>query len=574
MLSLFLLALFCLPSFKSLWQPGFFDSHDGNYHLVRLMHFFQELKNGQFPVRFGTNMAFGYGYPVFNFFYPLPYYLGSLIHLFGFDFSSSIKLMIATSFIFSGFFCFLWLRSHFNRLPSFVGAVLFSYTPYRFLVNYVSLSIGTILSFVFIPLILLAISRFILNNQRKYLPLLSVSLACLITSHNVSALISFPFVLTYTLVLLFQKKQFNFTNIRSLLLSLLLSLGLSSFFLIPMIHDLAYVNLGRHVAVDYIHHFPTIKQLIYSPWGHGYSVLGSADRESFQVGIVQWLMVVLTLAYFIVKKILRQTYSTSDKLAFMFLIIFVITVFLMLPSSTIIWDHLPLMPQIQFPWRLLFVTTLIVPFLAAKFLSLYKNKSLYFLSLFFILLAYRGNHNHFFTRNFHRYPDNHYLSNQKIYYGSADIAWETRPRWVNFIPSNLPDTLIAQNPLVKIKSLDLSPKEKIKVKINATTDTSLTFNFFHYPNWQAKLGSSEQNLHSLPMSPDSSGLATINIPSGQNLLSISYAPTPIQQSADTITLFSLIILIFIIVLQHCPGLCFSKLTRFFKTTSTNHPIKR
>jgi len=35
-------------------------------------------------------------------------------------------------------------------------------------------------------------------------------------------------------------------------------------------------------------HFPFIKQLIFSPWGHGASLWGPGDGMSFQVGIINW----------------------------------------------------------------------------------------------------------------------------------------------------------------------------------------------------------------------------------------------------------------------------------------------
>ena len=66
-----------LPYFKS----GFFPTHDGEWAVVRLAEMYREIKDFQFPARFSGYLNFEYGYPLFNFAYPMPYYFG-LIFIF------------------------------------------------------------------------------------------------------------------------------------------------------------------------------------------------------------------------------------------------------------------------------------------------------------------------------------------------------------------------------------------------------------------------------------------------------------------------------------------------------------
>src|SRR3989344_4153706 len=97
--TLLLLIILTLPATLSLFRPGFFSSHDGGWMVVRLSAFHQALSDGQFPVRWSARLNHGYGYPVLNFLYPLPFYLGELFYLLSHSFFTALKAVFITSFI-------------------------------------------------------------------------------------------------------------------------------------------------------------------------------------------------------------------------------------------------------------------------------------------------------------------------------------------------------------------------------------------------------------------------------------------------------------------------------------------
>ena len=81
LLVIILLVLLTLPAITALIRPGFFPSHDGEWMVIRLSAFHQSLRDGQFPVRWSSRLNHGFGYPVLNFLYPLPFYIGELFYL-------------------------------------------------------------------------------------------------------------------------------------------------------------------------------------------------------------------------------------------------------------------------------------------------------------------------------------------------------------------------------------------------------------------------------------------------------------------------------------------------------------
>src|SRR3989338_2742945 len=151
--------LLILPGILGLMNPGFFLTDDGNWMVIRFSAFYEALKNGQFPVRFLFRLNNGYGYPVADFLYPLFMYIGIPIHILGFNFVNTIKIILGLSLIFSSFFCFLWLKKKFDNFSSLVGSTLYLYFPYHLWDVYKRGSVGEVLALAIVPFIFWQIER-------------------------------------------------------------------------------------------------------------------------------------------------------------------------------------------------------------------------------------------------------------------------------------------------------------------------------------------------------------------------------------------------------------------------------
>ena len=78
-----------LFTLKSLFQPAFFTSHDGVHQVVRLYYYDQAIRDGQIPPRFVSDLLNGYGYPLFNFSYHLPWLIALPFRFAGFSSSET-----------------------------------------------------------------------------------------------------------------------------------------------------------------------------------------------------------------------------------------------------------------------------------------------------------------------------------------------------------------------------------------------------------------------------------------------------------------------------------------------------
>lgn len=99
-----------LPLFSFFTTSLLPHTHDGLVHLPRMGAFYKALLDGQFPVRWAGDLNYGYGMPLFNFIYQLPYFVASFFLLLGLGLVNSFKITLALSFLLSGIFMFLFAK--------------------------------------------------------------------------------------------------------------------------------------------------------------------------------------------------------------------------------------------------------------------------------------------------------------------------------------------------------------------------------------------------------------------------------------------------------------------------------
>ncbi len=97
----FLTILLLLASFSFLIKPYLNDkfpyTHDGENHLARFANYKLAVKQGQIPPRFAPNLVNRYGYPVFNYNYPLANLASLPLSLFKLNYELSFKIIALAS---------------------------------------------------------------------------------------------------------------------------------------------------------------------------------------------------------------------------------------------------------------------------------------------------------------------------------------------------------------------------------------------------------------------------------------------------------------------------------------------
>lgn len=322
------------------FRPGMWSVQD-DLHIFRLREFDLCLKSGQVPCRYSSNSALGFGSPVFNFYPPLTYLLGEMLHFTGLSYINSAKIIYLSPLFFGPVSMYLLAATFFGPVGGLVSAIVFATAPYQAVNVYVRGALAENFAINLVPIIF-----YLLIKRRQKLTILSIT--ALFLTHQLTTIYAIGLLSLYSI---YQKQFKLFLN------TTIWSFSLSAFFLFPAIFEknqtTNYLMIQGYFS--YIIHFATLKQLFIDRfWGYGASLWGPKDDMSFQIGYLQWLLpLAAVICSFLSKKPARRQ---AGKYRFLILILTISGLFFTLLThnkSTFVWQLFPFMAYFQFPWRFL-----------------------------------------------------------------------------------------------------------------------------------------------------------------------------------------------------------------------------
>src|SRR5258708_869617 len=156
-LSILFLLVLSYWAIKPFFVKGFFPIHDDT-QVARVFEMNRSLKDGMFPVRWVSDLGYGYGYPIFNFYAPLAYYAGGLFG-FVFDALTATKITMVLGIILSGIFMYRFAREFWGETGGIASGLLYLYAPYHAVDVYVRGDVAEFWAYAFIPLAFLGVYK-------------------------------------------------------------------------------------------------------------------------------------------------------------------------------------------------------------------------------------------------------------------------------------------------------------------------------------------------------------------------------------------------------------------------------
>ena len=333
---------------------------DSPFLLFRLQQLVAALGDGQFPARWMPDAAYGYGYPFFSYYASLPYYVAALFSFFGFGLIASIKLVQWFGFLLAAWASWGLARALAAQGPG--GRLAGSgRLPPLLRTTWSTSTSGAIRwsnSGRWGCFLCSCGWRCACGNgpDRGRFVQFALAYAALVCTHNVSALLFSPFLLLLTLLLCWRYGHWR------LLASLGLGLALSAFFWLPALGEQDAVQLVAQTS-GYFHfsnHFRSLggdaAPLVQSALIFDYDVAG---QTPFSMGLVQALLVVLGLVA-TGRVLWRRRFAEGRGVLELFaLLAWLVATLMITPLSQFLWQHLPLLSLVQFPWRFLSVQALV-----------------------------------------------------------------------------------------------------------------------------------------------------------------------------------------------------------------------
>jgi len=494
--------------------------------------------------------AYGLGYPFFNYYAALPYYLAAGLVLWGWGPIAALKVTQTIGFLVSGAVMYALGQRVFQRRGSaLLSSVAYVYAPFHLVNVYVrGDSLSEFYALVWYPLLGWAILRLRKRASTGNVLLLGGAYGGLLLTHNISALIATPVAVAYALPLLFAYGGAKTSRVRFLLAGLaggLLGLALSSWFWLPALLERDLVQL-QEMTTGYFHfagHFRGA-DLVQRKWLFDYAI--GEDRTPFCMGLVQALLAGLGSLALIGGWIRRRRIAPQGAFA---LTLLLFTTLCIIPLSRSLWEHVPLLPLAQFPWRFLSVQALFASLLIGVLAERLPHPGVVTAVAVLLLIGSAlGN----LRPEWMAIGERDITSDRlRLYeYFTANIGttvrWEYLPRTVETRPftsavflnrGRKPPPMTIAGKVTEAHLLDLGPTWEAWEIVVASPQAHLAFHTHYFPGWRATVDGSPHSLSPV----EGWGTIGLLLPQGRHRVTLRLGRTPLQWAGELISLLALMI---------------------------------
>lgn len=509
-----------------------FYTHD-DMQVFRVNEYVNCLRDGAFPCRWASNLGKGFGYPLFNYYPPLIYLIPSLLHLADLPIVTSLNLFMFGSFVIAGWGMYLlFVALTKNPRLGFLASILYTLYPFHAVNVFVRGVYAENLAWSLFPFLLYLI--FDQSRLKRFGKITPLVLAAVYLTHLIGGIIITGLVLLSAIVC---------RNAKTVLIQVLVALGVSAFFLLPALAEKHLVQTESMISGYYAftNHYVSSYQLFGQyRWSYDASLWSAApDEMPYMVGHVHTILLVLlifTVIYLSLryrsflsrhsKKIILSGGSLTIALFLLFLAHF---------KSDFIWQLLPPLAYVQFPWR--FIAWAALPLILTIILLISLLPKKWTLPLIIIIstliLVY--------SSPFFRPREYDGLSDDDIIFGR-----ERTEQQVKSFYDYLPYTVRSVPPEYAFyPSTSSRSTNYYHDTISLSSPSNISFPVFYFPGWTARVNN---DIVVIPPPPDS-GLITLPLSPGNNDVTLVFGNTPLRRFANIVSLIALVLYLLYAILK-------------------------
>ena len=546
--------------------------HD-DLQMMRQLEMEKCFADRQIPCRWVQDMGYGFGFPLFNFYPPLPYLIGQGIRFLGFSFVNTVKITFALSFIVSGVSMYLLAKEFFPEnfnfrgrkisLGALVSAIFYIWAPYHAVDVYVRGAMNEAWALSFFPLIFWSVYRLVMCNKRetrRWIILLALAYSALLTSHNLMVLIFTPVLAGWVLIHLWRKSRWS--RLPKIIISGIWALGLAAFFTLPALAENKFTQVRGQLEgyYDYTAHFVSLRQLLISRfWGYGPSVwIDAEDGMSFQIGHIHWILSLIIggwLIFLIIqsRKKLIKSFRESNFLlpSFYLFVVGWFSAFMTHLRAIGIYKAIPILSLIQFPWRFLTIVIFAFSFISGVAVIIFENKKV---SSWITGLLVAGlvifNWNYFLPRDGKMGK----LTDEEKFSGAAWDLQQTAgiydylPIYAEMAPNAPRDKIaeIIQGEGEIYNSQDGTSWAEFDIGVRSDI-AQVRIGIFKFPGWKVFIDGKE--VENFVAGDEKWGRMYVEVPKGEHKIRAEFTNTPVRAASNFISLSSWLGLFTFLVLK-------------------------
>lgn len=539
--------------------------HSAYIDLIRSVVWHEQVMQGEFLPQWIPDFYFGHGSPIFLFYAPASYVLIELFRLVTPSAVWAVKCAYLTIILSALWGMFIFGRRLGGKWGGMAAMTLYGFAPYFLVDLYVRNGIAEFACFAILPWLANALFAAAQTKDVRPAFTFAVLFALLVVTHNITAMITAPILLLLIFGLARKKRLLE------LLGAYFAGIGLCAWFWLPAMGEKNLVASAKSLTGGFFHygnHFVFPRQLVTFNWGFGSSVAGPGDKMSFQIGAILLISVVLTVALGIFRRRILERKDTRPMT--LLFAVFCIGVFFTTQGSKVFWDHLPLLPFVQFPWRFLLLVVFsgsalcaYLPGLAAGDNQNKKTVALLTSVIMFCAMGASANYVkaryavHDLKTNKPRFVSSGaeretFLANDRFMDPGTFLSAQTI-RMIGATTTASDDYLpltVKKTPgryygyIVEAydKAVTLTDKTQkgahIRFSYSAKTPVTVRAEPFYFPGWRANLAGKPLSIHP----DDPSGVILIDLPEGTGEVSLIFGDTALAGAGKAISLLTLIVL--------------------------------
>ena len=311
--------------------------------------------------------------------------------------------------------------------------------------------------------------------------------------------------------------------------------GLAAFFWLPALIEGKYTLRDIVTASDYTSRLVAWKDFFIGQWSYG-----GTDTLSKQVGLVQWVGIVAGIVALFIS---GKKEANKKILLGIFLLVLLISLFMMTPGALFIWQHVSLLTKFQFPWRFLSVSVFAAAAIGGFAITIIPKKKHPIVLAIIIAMLLILNKEHWHAKAFLIRPEQFYTG---IYNGTTDTG-ESSPVWsVRFME---------KRPAAHLELIDghttIKEQERTSVThrytVTAETRSLMQENTLYFPGWKVFIDGHETPVEYQNM--NYRGVMTFFVPAGEHSVLVQFSDTKLRLISNIVSLGCLCVLIGLLLMR-------------------------
>ena len=453
---------------------------------------------------------------------------------------------------FAGFSAFVLARRLVPQKAALFSAACYAANPNALLMIYFRSDYAELLASAFFPLLFLGglqLSEILEPSAHRRLAatlvLFSVIFAAVWLSNAPAAVMA-----TYSATLLFTWAAFTRKSWQPLArgaTSLALGFGLAAFYIVPAAFEQRWVNISQALSIGL---FPS-ENFLYTTINDPEHTLVNYIVSTIAMALIVFTGVAAITAH---RELMQQNaFPTQPKIWSFFLLLATVTTVLMLRFSSILWQLLPKLRFVQFPWRWMSILT--IPFIYVLAATVTRRRLRWLciaatLALLIGTAVYLVQHTWWDDEEFSTLRDaidsgdGFDGTDEYDPIGDDHYNLPQKTARAQLLPvTDDTDAPNSQPPASSKVVIDRWNAQEKVLRVQATQPARLALRLLNYPAWQVEVNGARIQ----PEHPEDSGQMLIPLRAGESRITVCFGRTRDRTLGAFLSIFSSMLCLFLLM---------------------------